>query len=256
VPRPLGQHFLKSDAVRDLLAVIAPARGETFLEIGPGTGALTLPLAARCARLVAIELDAGLAARLRAQSPPNTEVLVADALETDWTALVPRGARLVGNLPYYISSPLLRQAQRAHAHFVDAHLLVQAEVADRVAAGPESRDYGILSVSFALWSEAQVVLRFPAAAFVPPPRVDSAVLRAVFRATPAYPVQDEPALERLVQRAFSQRRKTLENNLRDSYPNLKHYLRLLDIVGSRRAETLSVVEFARLAEALREGEPS
>ncbi len=251
MPRRLGQHFLQPWAVTRLLEAIGPRPDETFLEIGPGAGALTLPLAARVARVVAVELDGRLAAALRRRVPANVSVVAADALEAPLHELVPAGARLAGNLPYYISSPLLRRILALRTHLRDAHVMVQEEVARRIAAGPGSRDYGVLSIFFALWADVTVVLRLGPADFAPPPRVDSAVLRVVFRSQPAATVGDPEHFERVVLKAFGQRRKTLENNLQDSYPNLKEYLRLLDIAGSRRAETLSVVEFAGLAEALR-----
>lgn len=251
MPRRLGQHFLRSSAVQRLLEVVDPRADEAFLEIGPGAGALTLPLAARCRQLAAVELDGRLAAALRPRLPANAALVTADALEAPLAELAPAGARLVGNLPYYVSSPLLRRILELRAHFRDAHVMVQEEVARRIAAAPGSRDYGVLSVFFAMWADVTVVLRLGPGAFEPPPRVDSAVLRIVFRPQPAAPVGDPEHFQRLVLRAFGQRRKTLENNLQDSYPNLKEYLRLLQITGNRRAETLSVVEFARLSEALR-----
>ena len=121
MPRKLGQHFLRAGAVDKLLRVIAPAPGEVFLEIGPGRGALTLPLAQRCARIVAVELDAKLAERLRAEAPPNVEIVTADALEADLRALIPAGSRLVGNLPYYVSSPLMRRFR--YAQLVSASVM-------------------------------------------------------------------------------------------------------------------------------------
>ncbi len=248
--RRLGQHFLRAASVERLLTVVDPQPDEVFLEIGPGAGALTLPLAARVRALVAIELDARLAERLRAQAPANVTVLTADALTVDARVLVPPNARLVGNLPYYISSPLLRKALGWHGHVRDAHLMVQLEVAERVAAAPGSRDYGVLSVFSALWADVDVPLRFPPGAFVPPPRVQSALLRFRLRAEPRASIPSPEAFERLVLRAFARRRRTLENNLRDSYPNLKQHLRLLHIEGQRRAETLGAVEFAALAQAL------
>ncbi len=251
MPRRLGQHFLRSSAVQQLLDVVQPRADETFLEIGPGAGALTLPLAARARRVVAVELDGRLAAALRPRVPANVAIVTADALEAPLAELAPAGSRLVGNLPYYISSPLLRRILELRAHFREAHVMVQEEVARRVAAGPGSRDYGVLSVFFAMWADVALVLRLGPGAFEPPPRVDSAVLRIAFRPEPAAPLGDPDHFQRLVLRAFGQRRKTLENNLQDSYPNLKEYLRLLQIAGNRRAETLSVVEFARLSEALR-----
>jgi 16S rRNA (adenine1518-N6/adenine1519-N6)-dimethyltransferase len=133
--------------------------------------------------------------------------------------------------------------------------MLQQEVAARVAAPPGSRAYGVLSVFYALWAAVDVPLHFPAEAFSPPPKVGSAVLRCRFLNQPRAKVSDPAAFEQLVKRAFARRRKTLENNLRDSYPNLKYYLRLVDILGSTRAETLSVEDFARLSEALGEDQP-
>jgi 16S rRNA (adenine1518-N6/adenine1519-N6)-dimethyltransferase len=253
MPRRLGQHFLRPSSVERLLRVVAPAANDVFLEIGPGTGALTLPLAARSARVVAVEIDAALARRLRAKGPRNVEIVEADALAADLRALVPVGGRLVGNLPYYISSPLVRRILDLHDHVRDAHLMLQAEVARRLSSGPGSKDYGILSVLSALWAEVDMPLRFPPGAFSPPPKVSSALLRLRFRAQPRAEVPDPGGFERLLQQAFARRRRTLENNLEHSYPNLKEYLRFLNVEGSRRAETLSVVEFAALWRALRSG---
>jgi 16S rRNA (adenine1518-N6/adenine1519-N6)-dimethyltransferase len=251
VPRRLGQHFLKPLSVERLLRELAPTAQQTFLEIGPGRGALTLPLARRAARVVAVELDSRLADALRSSAPANLEVVSGDALLLDLAALVPRGSRLVGNLPYAVSSPLLRRFLELRGHVVDLHVMLQDEVARRIAAKPGSREYGILSVLYALWAEVDVPLRFGPGCFLPPPRVHSALLRARFRGAPAFPVADPLALESLLQRAFAHRRKTLENNLQDSYANLKENLRLLKIEGQRRPETLSVGEFAALAEQLR-----
>ena len=250
MPRRLGQHFLKPASVERLLRLIAPRPQDAFLEIGPGAGALTLPLAARAGRVVAVEIDEALAARLRARAPANVEIVSGDALEADLHALVPRGGRLVGNLPYYVSSPLLRRFLELRDRVTDVHVMLQDEVARRVASPPGSKEYGILSVLYGVWARVDVPLRFPPGAFVPPPRVSSAVLRARFLEPPPVPAADPQALETLLHRAFAHRRKTLENNLEDSYPNLKQHLRLLNIEGSRRPETLSVVEFAKLAESL------
>jgi 16S rRNA (adenine1518-N6/adenine1519-N6)-dimethyltransferase len=250
MPRRLGQHFLRAASVRPLIETIAPRASDTFLEVGPGAGALTLPLAAEAARVVAVELDGALAARLRARAPANVTVIHGDALRVDLGALVPRGARLAGNLPYYVSSPLLRRFLGLRGHVADLHVMLQEEVARRVASPPGSKEYGILSVLYGLWADVDLRLRFGPGAFLPPPKVSSAVLRARFLPAPRAEVADLEAFERLVVAAFARRRRTLENNLRDSYPNLKENLRLLNIEGSRRAETLSVVEFARLAQAL------
>jgi 16S rRNA (adenine1518-N6/adenine1519-N6)-dimethyltransferase len=249
MPRRLGQHFLRPASVERLLRLIDPRPDESFLEIGPGAGALTLPLAARAQRVVAVELDRALAAGLRARAPANVSIVDGDALEVDLRALVPAHGRLVGNLPYYVSSPLLRRFLDLRDRVRDVHVMLQEEVARRVASPPGSKEYGILSVMYGAWARTDLPLVFPPGAFSPPPRVSSAILRARFGA-PTVPVDDLPALEKLLQKAFAHRRKTLENNLEDSYPNLKQHLRLLNIEGSRRPETLSVVEFAQLAESL------
>lgn len=250
MPRRLGQHFLRSASVARLLGTIRPTEKDRFLEIGPGHGALTLPLAAAAREVVAVELDRSLAENLHAHAPRNVSVVSGDALALDWTTLIGRGARLTGNLPYGISSPLLRAALDRRHHFVDAHLMVQKEVAQRIAAPPGSKVYGVLSVLFGLWADVDTPLSFPPGAFQPPPRVSSALLRIRFRTVPRAQVTDEAAFRRLVRRAFTRRRRTLENNLQDSYPNLKESLRLLHIEGIRRAETLSVEEFASLARIL------
>lgn len=251
MPRRLGQHFLRPASVERLLRVIAPASDDVFLEIGPGTGALTLPLAERCGHVVAVEIDAALAERLRHRAPSNVEIVTADALAADLRALVPEGSRLAGNLPYSISSPLLRRFLSLRGHVRDLHVMLQDEVARRVASPPGSKEYGILSVLYALWADTSLPARFPPGSFSPPPRVASAVLRARFLDGPRAEVPDPDGFERFLQKAFARRRRTLENNLKDSYPNLKEYLRFLNVEGSRRAETLSVVEFAALWRGLR-----
>lgn len=249
--RRLGQHFLKPASVERLLATLAPGPEDDFLEVGPGAGALSLPLAARARRVVAVEIDERLAASLRDRAPDNLEVVHADALDVDLRSLLPGPrVRLAGNLPYAVSSPLLRRLLELRDRASDLHVMLQREVAERIAAAPGSKQYGILSVLYGLWADVDLPLRFPPGAFDPAPRVASALLRARFRDQPRAPVSDPEAFERLLRGAFAHRRKTLENNLRDSYPNLKEHLRLANISGSRRSETLSVVEFARLAQIL------
>lgn len=251
--RRLGQHFLRPAAVRRLLEAIAPNATQAFLEIGPGTGALTLPLAERARAVVAVELDTALADDLKRRAPANVQVVCADALAVDLAALVSPGSRVVGNLPYYVSSPLLRRFLDLREHVADVHVMLQEEVARRVASPPGSKEYGILSVLYALWARVEIPLRFPPGSFSPPPKVTSALLRARFLDRPAADVKDLQAFESFLRKAFARRRKTLENNLRDSYANLKENLRLLNIAGTRRSETLSVVEFARLWAALGRG---
>jgi 16S rRNA (adenine1518-N6/adenine1519-N6)-dimethyltransferase len=250
MPRRLGQHFLKPASVERLLRLVDPRPAETFLEIGPGHGAMTLPLAARAGAVTAVELDARLAAALRATAPPNLQVITGDALKVDLAALVPAGGRVVGNLPYYVSSPLLRRIVELGSRVRDVHVMLQEEVARRIAAPPGSKEYGVLSVLFGLRADLDVPLLFPPGAFEPAPKVRSALLRIRLLAEPRADAGSTSAFEALVLRAFSRRRRTLENNLQDSYPNLKQHLRLLNIAGTRRAETLSVVEFASLSKAL------
>ncbi len=252
MPRRLGQHFLRSASVERLIRVIAPAADDVFLEIGPGRGALTLPLAAACRRVVAVEIDPALASGLRERSPANVEIVQGDALTVDLAALAPPGTRLVGNLPYYVSSPLLRRFLDLHDRLRDLHVMLQDEVARRIASPPGSKEYGILSVLYALWADVDSPARFPPGAFSPPPNVHSALLRARFLPHPRAEA-DLGELEVLVQKAFRRRRRTLENNLEDGYPHLKEYFRFLNVEGSRRAETLSVVEFAAVLRVLQQG---
>lgn len=250
MPRPFGQHFLRHEPAHDLVEFIDPRPDHTFLEIGPGALAITSLLAARCKAVVAIEIDRRLADEMRGHVPSNVTIIQGDALEMDYRALVPRGSRLAGNLPYAISSPLLRRFLDHRDHFTDAHLMLQKEVAERIASPPGSKAYGILSVFYALWADVSIVQRLKPRDFSPPPRVDSAVIRCRFLEGPRYPVRDHKALEALVRLSFTQRRRTIENNLRLRYPDLKHYFRLAGISEVRRAETLTVAEFARLAEVL------
>jgi 16S rRNA (adenine1518-N6/adenine1519-N6)-dimethyltransferase len=256
MPRKLGQHFLKAPSVERLLGAVDPRPGDVFLEIGPGEGALTLPLARRAERVVAVELDRRLAARLRSTAPENVAIVEGDALEIDLVRLLPPGgrARVVGNLPYYVSSPLMRRILDLRRSIRDAHVMLQDEVARRIASPPGSREYGILSILYALWAEVDLPLRFPPEDFRPPPKVSSALLRARFLDTPRAEVDDLAGFEGLLKQSFARRRRTLENNLQDSYPKLNYYLRFLNLEGSRRAETLSVVEFADLWRVLKAGE--
>ena len=253
MPRRLGQHFLRAASVEKLLRLIAPAPDDVFLEIGPGAGALTLPLARRAARVVAVEIDGRLAHSLASSAPGNVEVVRADALAAELSSLVPAGSRLVGNLPYYVSSPLMRRFLALRGHVRDLHVMLQEEVARRIASPPGSKEYGILSVLYGLVADVEIAGRFPAGSFAPPPKVSSAVLRARFLDVPRFPVADLSAFESFLHKAFARRRRTLENNLQDSYANLKDYLRFLNLEGSTRAEALSVVDLARLWAVLSSG---
>ena len=261
----LAQHFLEAAWVSKLVACIGPGPGELFLEIGAGTGQLTLPLAAAGAEVVAIEKDRRLAARLREIAPASVRVVAGDVLGEDLARLVaesgsgrPRGAaRVAGNLPYNVSTPILRRltdAQQRHGCFADATLMLQREVADRVAGRPGSRDYGPLAVLTATVARAERLLSLPPGAFRPPPRVRSAVVALRFRPSPA-PVVDRGLFERLVRTLFTQRRKTVLNALgplaRDVSPlSPRELLDRAGVAPDRRPATLDLAELARLADTL------
>jgi 16S rRNA (adenine1518-N6/adenine1519-N6)-dimethyltransferase len=242
-----GQHFLVDTAVLDsIVAAIDPRPGQALVEIGPGLGALTQPLLERCGRLTVIELDRDLAARLRRN--PALEVIEADVLTVDFAALANSRAdrlRVVGNLPYNISTPILFHLLPAAERIEDQHFMLQKEVVQRVAAGPGSKDYGRLSVMLQWRYHVESLFDVPPEAFDPPPRVDSAVLRLQPWPQPA---ALEPALfESLVAAAFSQRRKLLRHSL-GRWLDGHGYAGGFDL--QRRCEEVTVAEYVALAAAL------
>jgi 16S rRNA (adenine1518-N6/adenine1519-N6)-dimethyltransferase len=253
-----GQHFLTPEWTRKLLGIIQPRPDETFLEIGPGPGALTLPLAARAARVVAIEIDRDLAGELRRRVPGNVDVVQADVLRIDLEAtLRAKGigppVRVAGNLPYNVSSPILfrlLEVDRASGLFTDGTLMLQREVVDRLVARPGTKDYGVLSVLTQLQADVSRALVLPPGAFRPPPKVWSAVVRLVFR-QPNPEVRDLPAFERLVKGLFMQRRKTMLNSLKAVIGDGGEARAMLEAAGidpSRRPETLDLPELVALSE--------
>lgn len=250
VPRKrFGQHFLSDPAVIDaIVRAIAPKPSEAMVEIGPGLAALTQPLVERLGRLHVIELDRDLAAKLRAH--PQLQVVQSDVLRVDFTRLAQElGApklRVVGNLPYNISTPILFHLL-AHVDVVaDQHFMLQREVVDRMVAAPATAAYGRLSVMLQWRYEMENVLHVPPQAFDPPPRVDSAVVRMAPRPDPA--AVDVELLQELVQVAFSQRRKLLRHTL-------GRWLEQRGAAGAfdvqRRAEEVPVREYVALARSLR-----
>jgi 16S rRNA (adenine1518-N6/adenine1519-N6)-dimethyltransferase len=255
--RALGQHFLRDAAIaRAIVDVVAPTAEDLVVEIGPGRGALTGELARRAGRLIALEVDAALAARLR-QRFPAAEIVAADARSWDYRALAaPAGGRVlvVGNLPYSVGKPILTALVAARTAIDEMALMLQREVAERVAAAPGSRVYGSLSVLTQLYCDAEIVLRAPPGAFAPPPKVDSAVLHLRVLAEPRVPVPDERRFHAVVRAAFAQRRKTLANALSGGLGVPADAVRrAADAVGidaRRRAETLTILEFSRLAARL------
>jgi 16S rRNA (adenine1518-N6/adenine1519-N6)-dimethyltransferase len=250
-----GQHFLTDPAVIDaIVAAIDPRPGDALIEIGPGLGALTGPLAERCERLSVIELDRDLAARLRRQ--PALEVIEADVLQVDFGALAARrGGRLrvVGNLPYNISTPILFHLLPWADRIADKHFMLQKEVVQRMAAAPGTKAYGRLSVMLQWRYDIETVLAVPAAAFEPPPQVESAVVR--LQPLPHAAALDVDRLSELVAVAFSQRRKLLRHTL-GRWLEARGYAGTFDV--QRRAEEVPVDEFVALVGALepaREGPP-
>jgi 16S rRNA (adenine1518-N6/adenine1519-N6)-dimethyltransferase len=239
-----GQHFLTDRAVLDaIVGVIRPEPGEALVEIGPGLGAMTDPLVARCQRLTVIELDRDLAQRLRQR--PELEVIEADVLQVDFAALAARAGqrlRVVGNLPYNISTPILFHLLGSVEHVIDQHFMLQKEVVDRMAAAPGGKDYGRLSVMLQWRYRIESVLDVPPEAFEPPPRVDSAVVR--MRPLPLVAGVDAALLGELVRVAFSQRRKLLRHTL-------GRWLEERCFAGEfnvqRRAEEVPVSEYLALA---------
>jgi 16S rRNA (adenine1518-N6/adenine1519-N6)-dimethyltransferase len=242
-----GQHFLTDSAIVDaIVGAIEPKPGQAIVEIGPGLGALTQPLLERCQRLTVIELDRDLAARLRRNAA--LEVIEADVLSVDFAALAAaraRRLRVVGNLPYNISTPILFHLLDTAASIEDQHFMLQKEVVQRVAAGPGSKDYGRLSVMLQWRYHVESLFDVPPGAFEPPPRVHSAVLRMLPWPQPA--AVDRKRLEELVGVAFSQRRKLLRHTL-GRWLDERAFSGGFDL--QRRAEEVPVAEYVALTQAL------
>ena len=245
-----GQHFLADAAVLDAIVdLIDPRPGQALVEIGPGLGALTLPLLQRCGALTVIELDRDLAARLRAHGAGLT-VIESDVLKVDFAALrrdLGQPLRVVGNLPYNISTPILFHLLGSAARVADQHFMLQKEVAQRMAAAPGGRDYGRLSVMLQWRYRIELVLDVPPQAFDPPPKVDSTVV--CMRPLPLAEAERPERLAEIVTVAFSQRRKLLRHTL-------GRWLEARSFAGSfdlqRRAEEVSVAEYVALAAETRD----
>ncbi len=264
-----GQHFLTDGGVIDaIVRAIAPRGGDALVEIGPGLGALTQPLLERCGALTVIELDRNLAARWRGR--PGITVIEADALTVDFAALAasigaspgaspgnPPGAspggpppalRVVGNLPYNISTPILFHLLGAAPQVRDQHFMLQKEVVDRMAAAPGSKDFGRLTVMLQWRYRIEALFDVAPEAFDPPPRVRSAIVRMLPLARP--PVLDEARLQALVTLAFSQRRKLLRHTL-GRWLDEHRFAGQFDV--QRRAEEVPVAEYVALAQATAAG---
>jgi 16S rRNA (adenine1518-N6/adenine1519-N6)-dimethyltransferase len=255
--RALGQHFLRDAGIaRAILDLVAPTAADLVVEVGPGEGALTAELARRAGRVVALEIDRGLVERLRARVP-SVEVVEADARAWDYGALArPRGGRVlvVGNLPYSVGKPILAALIAARTAIDEMALMLQREVAERVAAPPGGKTYGSLSVLSQLYCDVRLALRVPPGAFRPPPEVESAVLHLRVRPVPCVPLADERRFHAVVRSAFAQRRKTLGNALAAGLGLPLEVVRgaatTAGVDPGRRAETLTILEFAELARRL------
>ena len=242
-----GQHFLHDQSVlARIVAAVDPQPGQHLVEIGPGAGALTALLLQRVPVIDAVEIDRDLAALLQERWPTQLRLHGIDALQFDFAALArERGGRLrvVGNLPYNISTPLLFHLLRSVEAIDDLHVMLQREVIDRMAAAPGSDDYGRLTVMLAPWVQVAKLFDVGPGAFKPPPRVWSAVARLTVRREPLFAVP--PAYAAVVAAAFSARRKTLRNGLRQLLPDAAWAH--CDIDPGARPETLSPAQFAALA---------
>jgi len=271
----LGQHFLASDSFAlQIVDALGDVSQNTVLEIGPGRGVLTSLLAKRVRRLIAVELDRVLAAQLRLRFGmfSNVEVIEADILSVDFDSLFgpkpglrrpgiefrPEPVKVVGNLPYYITSDILLRLFDYAKYFESIVILVQREVADRIAAEPGSRDYGLLSATAQLYARVEKLFTLPPGAFAPPPKVHSTALRLTIA-----PRQKELGLDgdgqvkdafmNFLKLSFGQKRKTLWNNLKSNYPETRLRAALAEarVKPTTRAETLSLEENAALFRALR-----
>lgn len=241
-----SQNFLVDEAiVAAIIYAVNPRPSDAMVEIGPGLGALTSALSSVVQPLHVVEIDRDLVAQLRKRYPSERLVVhEGDALEFDFATLGP-DLRVVGNLPYHISTPLLfHLAASAHAIY-DIHAMLQSEVVERIVAAPGDSDYGRLSVMLQYRFELEKVLDVPAHAFRPAPKVESAVLRMIPRAPDALHARDERVLSETVALAFSQRRKTLRNTLGSVLRTAD--FEALEVDPKARAQTLSVADFIRIA---------
>jgi 16S rRNA (adenine1518-N6/adenine1519-N6)-dimethyltransferase len=246
-----GQHFLHDQhIIESLVRSINPQAGEKLLEIGPGQGALTFPLLRQCKSLTAVELDRDLIPFLQRESAAlgQLEIINADILEFELSSLDDEGPyRLVGNLPYNISTPLMFHLLKSVDQIQDMHFMVQKEVALRIVSSPGDANYGRLSVMLQYLCQSEYLFDVGPESFTPPPRVDSAVIRLIPHPSPIHDIGDHAMFSKIVQSAFSQRRKTISNSMKGVVD--RDLLISCDIDPKLRAENLSVEDFAKLSKA-------
>jgi 16S rRNA (adenine1518-N6/adenine1519-N6)-dimethyltransferase len=263
--KSLGQNFLIDQNVLHKIVGAAELSGDKgVLEIGPGIGALTQQLAKTAGRVLAVEIDQRLLPILAEtlEPYPHATVVHGDVLKLDLPALIRQhfdgmaGVSVVANLPYYITTPIIMKLLEEKLPLENIVVMIQKEVADRMAARPGGKEYGSLSIAVQFYCEAELVAIVPRTVFVPQPNVDSAVIRLRVRKEPPVHVQDEDFFFEVVQASFVQRRKTIYNNLaarfftKETKPELEALLHSIRIDPIRRGETLSMEEYARLADAL------
>ena len=261
----LGQHFLRDQrTIHRIIEALAPKPGETIVEIGPGTGALTSVLVERATRLIAVEFDNKLTPLLneRFGGFPNFKLLMADALTLDFCAeiLPARSARLVANLPYNISTAILQRLIAQRACLEELVLMLQREVVERVLAPAGTTDRGFISVLVEAYCETEKLFDVAPGAFRPPPKVWSSVMRLKFRPRINTEVADESLLWQVVSAGFAQKRKTILNNLRNASGRLQETLKRnggasivlckANVELQRRAETLTIEEWGRIVQAI------
>ncbi len=255
----LGQNFLIDKNILDkIIAAVEIKPEDTILEVGPGLGVLTGPLAALAGQVVAVEVDQGLIPPLREnlRAYPNVKIVRGDILKISWAGLVEdinAPLKVVANLPYYITSAVIMSLLTGPLALERLVLMVQREVAQRLIAAPGTRDYGILTAAVGYYTVPEIIAPVPRTVFYPRPAVDSAVVRLKVREYPPVEVGDEELFFRLIRGAFGQRRKTLLNSLQGEFrgeynrEEIAHFLQTAQIEGNRRGETLNLEEFARLA---------
>lgn len=254
-----GQNFLNDDhIIQSIVAAINPQKNDFLIEIGPGLGALTEPVAEQIDHLTVIELDRDLAERLRHHPflQQKLTVIEQDVMRFNFQQLAQetqRPLRIFGNLPYNISTPLMFHLFQYHDVIQDMHFMLQKEVVNRLCAGVNSKAYGKLTIMAQYFCQVIPVLEVPPSAFKPAPKVDSAVVRLVPHKILPYPVKDLYWLNRVCTQAFNQRRKTLRNSLMDLFT--AEQLSSLSIKLTDRAENLSIADYARLANWLADNPP-
>ncbi|MDU0330782.1 16S rRNA (adenine(1518)-N(6)/adenine(1519)-N(6))-dimethyltransferase RsmA [Paenibacillus sp. 3LSP] len=263
--KSLGQNFLiDQNILGKIVAAAELDESQGALEIGPGIGALTEKLAQEAGKVAAVEIDQRLIPILQEvlEPYPHVHVIHGDVLKLDLQALFAAefsevsGVSVVANLPYYVTTPIMMKLLEEKLPLRNIVVMIQKEVAERMAAAPGGKDYGSLSIAVQYYSIPEMICTVPHSVFIPQPNVESAVIRLTVRETPAVAVQDEAFFFEVVQASFAQRRKTISNNLKSRFfpkegrERLEQLLEEAEIQPSRRAETLSLEEFAKLSDTL------